>query len=202
LIVSNQTITPSNAWSILDCDNDGLTNGDEINFGADVLNPDTDGDGVLDGTEVNDSTDATNPCDLILSSQTVSPSATWNDSDCDGDGVTNGEEVNNGSNPFDSCSPVPCDVIIPEAMTPDGDGINDTFVIKGIEKYPTNSISIFNRWGDLVYQKENYQNDWDGTSMNSLTIGEDALPTGTYYYLFDTKTSPVNVIKGYVFIQR
>jgi gliding motility-associated-like protein len=63
-------------------------------------------------------------------------------------------------------------------FTPDGDGVNDVWVIEGIEQYPNAQISIRNRWGDLVYNSVGYVNPWDGT--NSQT-GE-ALPIGSYYY--------------------
>jgi gliding motility-associated-like protein len=202
LEIVSQTETPSAAWGALDCDNDGLTNDQELLGGIDPLNPDTDGDGVLDGTEVIDGTEANNPCDLEIASQTVTPSAAWAALDCDGDGVFNGEEIAQGSNPQDPCSPNICDIVIPEAFTPDGDGINDSFEIAGIDQAPNNTIVIFNRWGNVVYETSNYQNNWIGTSNGQLTIGGEDLPTGTYFYLFDTKTEKYGVMKGYVFLQR
>jgi gliding motility-associated-like protein len=202
LEIASQTVTPNAAWGALDCDNDGLTNDQELLGGTDPLNPDTDGDGVLDGTEVIDGTDANDPCELEIASQTVTPSDAWGTLDCDGDGVLNGEEIAQGSNPQDPCSPNICDIIIPEAFTPDGDGINDSFEIVGIEQAPDNTLIIFNRWGNVVYETSNYQNNWLGTSNVQLTIGNEDLPTGTYYYLFDTKTEKYGIMKGYVFLQR
>jgi gliding motility-associated-like protein len=202
LEIASQTVTPSAAWGALDCDNDGLTNDQELLGGTDPLNPDTDGDGVLDGTEIIDGTDANDPCDLEIASQTVTPSDEWAALDCDGDGALNGEEITQGSNPQDPCSPILCDIVIPEAFTPDGDGINDSFEIAGIEQAPNNTIVIFNRWGNVVFETSNYQNNWIGTSNGQLTIGGEDLPTGTYFYLFDTKTEKYGVMKGYVFLQR
>jgi gliding motility-associated-like protein len=202
LLIASQTVTPSIAWNNADCDNDGSTNGQEITDGTDPLNPDTDGDGVIDGTEIVDGTNALDPCSLLIASQTAAPSTAWNDADCDNDGISNLEEVNSGSNPFNSCSPVACDVVIPEAFTPDGDGINDVFVIEGIELYPNNTISIFNRWGVLVYQESNYQNNWNGTTQSTFTLGGQDLPTATYYYVFDSMDENVGVLKGYIYLQR
>jgi gliding motility-associated-like protein len=202
LLIASQTVAPSTAWSDADCDNDGLTNGTEVAGTTDPLNPDTDGDGVLDGTEVADGTNPTDPCSLLIASQTVTPSSAWNESDCDNDGVTNGLEVANSSDPFNPCSPKPCDILIPEAFTPDGDGINDEFVIEGIELYPNNTIAIFNRWGVLVYEASNYENNWDGSTQSNFTLGGDDLPTATYYYVFDTKDESVGVLKGYIYLQR
>ncbi|MFN5912403.1 MAG: gliding motility-associated C-terminal domain-containing protein, partial [Bacteroidota bacterium] len=166
LVIASQTVTPNAAWGTLDCDNDGLTNDEEITEGTDPLNPDSDGDGVTDGDEVADGTDANDPCDLLVASQTVTPSADWSALDCDGDGVNNGEEYAQGSDPLDPCDPVKCGFTIPEAFTPDGDGINDFFVIEGIELFENNNISIFNRWGNIVYETSDYQNDWNGNSTN------------------------------------
>jgi gliding motility-associated-like protein len=202
LEIASQTVTPSAAWGALDCDNDGLTNDQEVLGGTDPLNPDTDGDGVLDGIEVIDETDANDPCDLLIASQTVTPSAAWGALDCDGDGVLNEQEYEQGSNPLDPCSPNRCEIIIPEAFTPDGDGINDSFEIVGIEQAPDNTIIIFNRWGNVVFETSNYQNNWIGTSNVNMTIGGEELPTGTYFYLFDTKTEKYGVMKGYVYLQR
>ena len=63
--------------------------------------------------------------------------------------------------------------MIPNAITPNNDGENDAFVVNGLGKFVSNEIVIFNRWGDHVYQKKDYQNDW---SANGLV-------DGTYYYL-------------------
>ena len=179
----------SAAWLAADCDGDGVTNGDEI---------DPDGD----GTPGPNGTDPSDPCDLTIADQTVEPSPEWLAADCDGDGVNNGDEVTGGSDPFNPCSPRPCDIFIPQAFTPDGDGINDYFVINGIELFPENEIVILNRWGSVVFQTTNYQNDWNGTSSNSMNIGGGDLPTGTYYYILDPKKEGYDVYKGYIYLQR
>jgi gliding motility-associated-like protein len=208
LIFANQNTTPSTAWENLDCDNDGLTNGTEVDLGSNPNNPDTDGDGVPDNTEVQEGTNPANPCDYNTASQTMTPSAAWASLDCDGDGVDNGTETTNGNDPTDPCDPFVeggnCDPIIevPEAFSPDGDGINETLVIEGIENIPGQSIIIFNRWGNQVYSASPYQNDWDGTSQNGLNVGGDQLPTGTYFYILDTQTSKYGVIKGYIYLKR
>ena len=65
-------------------------------------------------------------------------------------------------------------------ITPNGDGKNDVLEFKGIAKYGNNSLTVFNRWGDIVYQKINYQLDedrFDGTYKSQ------DLPVGTYYYV-------------------
>ncbi|HTK21607.1 MAG TPA: gliding motility-associated C-terminal domain-containing protein [Mucilaginibacter sp.] len=66
---------------------------------------------------------------------------------------------------------------IPNAITPNGDGINDYWNIKGIEKYPTAIIQIFNRYGQKVVDMKGYTHPFDGTSNGSR------LPGGVYYYI-------------------
>jgi len=62
-------------------------------------------------------------------------------------------------------------------FSPNGDGVNDRWVIPCLERFPENELTIVSRWGQEVYFQENYQNDWDGTAAGQ------ALPAGTYYYL-------------------
>ncbi len=217
----SQTVTPTSVWNTADCDGDGVTNGQEVTDGTNPDNPcdyntanvtltqggawnaaDCDGDGVTNGTEVIDGTNPNNPCDLVLANQTLTPDVAWNAADCDGDGITNGEEVSGSSNPLDPCDPKSCSVVIPNAFTPDGDGINEVWVIEGIEKYPDNQLTIYNRWGNLVFSADSYLNTWGGTSNSNLNVGGEQLPTGTYYYVIDTKDAAAGVLKGYVYIQR
>jgi gliding motility-associated-like protein len=93
------------------------------------------------------------------------------------------------------------DVIIPEGFSPNGDGVNDTFQILGLEDYPRNQLMVFNRWGHKVFEAVNYQNDWDGRSDAALTIGDTMLPKGTYFYILDLGNED-KPIKGYIFLNR
>ena len=72
---------------------------------------------------------------------------------------------------------------IPNAITPNGDGIDDTWQIGFIEQFPDNTVSIFNRWGTQIFSTTNYSraNEWNGT------IGGQPAPTGTYYYIIVTR---------------
>jgi gliding motility-associated-like protein len=75
-------------------------------------------------------------------------------------------------------------VFIPEGFSPNGDGINDLFVIQGVPVGITVQIQVFNKLGHLVYQNTNYKSDWDGTSnVGSIVTGtKQGLSDGTYYY--------------------
>ena len=62
-------------------------------------------------------------------------------------------------------------------FTPNNDGVNDFFVIRGIENYPDHKLTVINRWGDTVFESLEYENDWDGTYNGG------PLPAGTYLYV-------------------
>ena len=97
---------------------------------------------------------------------------------------------------------VVCDTLdIPNGFSPNEDGTNDTFVIDGLSKYPVNMLWIYNRWGNLVYKKQNYDNTWDGRSNVSGVVMGQELPNGTYYYLLDLKLDK-QPFKGFVVIRR
>ncbi|WP_321828367.1 BspA family leucine-rich repeat surface protein [Maribacter dokdonensis] len=70
-------------------------------------------------------------------------------------------------------------------FSPDGDGINEYWHIEHIEYYPENVVSIYNRWGDMVFQIKNYDNAsnvFSGIANMSTKLGADQLPTGTYFF--------------------
>ena len=94
------------------------------------------------------------------------------------------------------------DLFIPNAFSPDGDGVNDTWEILGIEKAVGYKLMIFNRWGIKVYETNNYKNDWTGTSQTDSFISRDnILPEGTYFYsiIWGDQTEPS---RGFVYIKR
>lgn len=74
---------------------------------------------------------------------------------------------------------VQCPVEPANVFTPNGDGQNEFFTVINLDDYPHPSIVIYNRWGKIVYQMDDYQNDWDGTHYKS---GKD-LKEGVYYYI-------------------
>jgi uncharacterized repeat protein (TIGR01451 family)/gliding motility-associated-like protein len=84
---------------------------------------------------------------------------------------------------------------IPNLFTPNGDGINDTFEILGINQYQVNELQIVNRWGNEVFRAKGYQNNWTGEGLNE----------GTYYYLLRVKkagSDQYEVFKGYITLIR
>ena len=86
-------------------------------------------------------------------------------------------------------------VTIPNAFSPNGDGINDTWNIKALSAYADYQLSVFNRYGQIVYDTKSYSQQWDGTFNGS------PLPAATYYYLLDLKLG-LPKLNGYVVILR
>ncbi|QQR87729.1 MAG: gliding motility-associated C-terminal domain-containing protein [Flavobacteriales bacterium] len=91
-------------------------------------------------------------------------------------------------------------LIIPDAFSPNRDGVNDTYVIDGLQFYPNNSIKVFNRWGNIVLERSPYNNDWDGRSENSMNWGEE-LPESTYYMILDLGNGD-EPYTGYIYLKR
>lgn len=81
-------------------------------------------------------------------------------------------------------------------MTPNGDGANDYFYIGNIDKYPDNVLEIYNRYGQKLYTATSYKNNWDGKYLNQ------ELPSGTYFYLLDTKSEKGGKYHGHINIIR
>ena len=98
----------------------------------------------------------------------------------------------------DSCDgiPDPIEPAIPEAFTPNGNNINEYFVIGNLETFEKRQLDVYNRYGNSVYSSEDYQNDWDGTRSDN----GQALPDATYYYVL--KLSENDIRKGFVYINR
>ncbi len=91
-------------------------------------------------------------------------------------------------------------------FSPDGDGINEFWEIDTIENYPNNRVSIYNRWGDLVFEVEGYNNTsrvFRGIANRKRSLGGDELPEGTYF--FDIKIEGSNTLRkkrGFLVLKR
>jgi gliding motility-associated-like protein len=89
----------------------------------------------------------------------------------------------------------PFDLELPTAMSPNGDGKNDTYFIRGLEAYPNNKLIVTNRWGNIVFQQEDYQNDWDGVNEKGKN-----LPEGVYYIIIEIDGE--DTLNGFVELRR
>ena len=84
---------------------------------------------------------------------------------------------------------------IPNAFTPNGDGLNDLWRIKELSYYPNCEVTIFDRYGQIVYFSKGYKNPWDGTKNGQ------PMAAGTYCYLIDTKKLKT-ILKGFIVLLR
>ena len=96
--------------------------------------------------------------------------------------------------------------LVPNAFSPNGDGINDYFEILGIENYEGNSLTVINRWGNKVFEAKNYgissiPKYWDGKANTGVRIGNEELPTGTYYYILELGNGEKS-IGGSIYLDR
>lgn len=116
-------------------------------------------------------------------------------------------DKNDNNNPNDAGEDTPTvfyptpEFSIPEGFSPNNDGVNDVFVIRGLEEFPDNEISILNRWGNVVYKKKGYNSSWDGTANQGLSFGGDQLPEGTYFYILELGKG-VQPVKGFIYLNR
>lgn len=90
-------------------------------------------------------------------------------------------------------------LFVPQGFSPDGDFKNDVWVINGL---PTeNTVTVYNRWGNKVYQKTNYDNTWNGMPNVTGTLGSEKLPQSTYYYIIEFKDGSIKPLNGFVILQ-
>ncbi|MCH2229944.1 MAG: tandem-95 repeat protein [Crocinitomicaceae bacterium] len=212
---------------LLTASNNGDTDGDGI---PDILDLDSDNDGVHDILEaggndsnndgmVDDYVDSnmngmndeqeTNPFPLPDTDMLGIPD--FQDPDDDEDGILTSDEYDEDENGIDDdcdidgipnhLDPESCEIMIPEVFTPNYDGVNDYFVINGIFGYLENNLKIFNRWGNLVYEADYYQNDWFGVNEKGVEIDSGELPTGTYFYILDLGNDEAPQT-GYIYLTR
>ena len=91
-----------------------------------------------------------------------------------------------------------CEVIIPTAFTPDGDGANDDWELLNLDNvYPNNVVKVYNRWGNLIFEsvRGDYDNNrWDGTYKGNL------LPVASYFYIIEPNFDGVDPMAGSISI--
>lgn len=91
-------------------------------------------------------------------------------------------------------------ILVNQLITNNNDGKNDTWIIEGLENYPQHYVVVFNRWGNMVYETSNYQNNWGGTYNGQI------LPVGTYFYVLylegKSNADTNNIKSGYIELTR
>ena len=186
----------------LDTDDDGdglLTTDEDLNGNGDPRDDDTDNDGIpnyLESSLLDQDEDG-----VVDEFDTVNDDP-YNDQD--GDGYPNLDETIAGSDPLDPNSlpqafqnpALRASVDIVSFFSPNSDGINDTWQIKEIDRYPNNQVWIFTRSGYEVFNTQNYRNDWSGTQNGN------PLPEGSYYYRIDLDGNSTIDFEGWLYLTR
>lgn len=90
---------------------------------------------------------------------------------------------------------VECETVeVYTGFSPNGDDVNDFFTVQGIEGHPNNKVRVFNRWGNMIFEGNNYQNNWDGSWNGSR------LPQGTYFYFIELNDASNTRLSGSVYL--
>lgn len=94
------------------------------------------------------------------------------------------------------------DIEIPNSFSPNGDGVNDVFIIKGLGFYPDNELIIFNRWGEIILKQKGYDNTWQGELREAKRSawGNGQVQDGSYFYILTVNGN--ETYKGYIVIKR
>ncbi|NER18331.1 gliding motility-associated C-terminal domain-containing protein [Spongiivirga citrea] len=108
--------------------------------------------------------------------------------------ITATDEDNNGV--ADDCESK--EIVTPQGFSPNGDTINDTWVIENIDDFPNSKVTVYNRWGQKVFEANNYQNDWDGTSTEAGS--GNRLPAGSYLYVIELNDPDFPPKQGWIYI--
>ncbi len=158
-----------------------------------VIVKDTDGDTIADDIEGDDDVDGDGDPNYL-------------DLDSDGDGLSDEEEGLGDCDEdgiYDFLDADQCfddELPLSKGFSPNNDGINDTYVIPWLGEYTAVSLEVFNRWGNVVFKRDIYENDWDGKANVGMTIG-DELPVGTYFYII-TIAETNQQLNGYIYLNR
>ena len=89
----------------------------------------------------------------------------------------------------------PCQITVYNGFTPDGDGLNDNWIIENIENFSSNTVTIFNRWGNKIWNTTDYNNT--NNVWNGKTQSGGSLPSGTYFYVIELENGN-GIKKGWV----
>jgi gliding motility-associated-like protein len=196
----------------LDSDNDGIT--DALEKGSGITPLDTDNDGIPDFRDLDTDNDGIvdnlDNCPITVNANQADNDHDGQgdlcDADDDNDGVLDTNDncpitanANQADRDHDGKGDV-CDLVelnVAQAITPNGDGVNDTWVIYNIENHPGSIVRVFNRWGNEVYYSNNYHNDWDGHYKN---LKEGLPSSGAYMYQIDLNGDGTIDAQGWLYI--
>ncbi len=187
-----------------DDDNDGQSDIVEIECNSDPLDenslsPDYDNDGLPNCIDLDDDNDTQSDIAEIncgsdpLDENSMSP-------DYDNDGILDcddNDKDNDGIIDLIDLNPFNYDeILISEFISPNGDGINDNWEIIPIERFPNNEVWIYSRAGNLLLNKKQYNNDWNGYYKGNPA------PESSYLYMIDLNGDKVIDYKGWFYLTK
>ena len=197
----SSTILPDDYYVFTATATDAASNTSDMStdFEIEISTIDTDNDGAEDFCDEDDDNDG---IDDDEDNSPLIPNSDQSDidgngiadvdEDCDNDGIVNYYDTDNSG----------CQEAIAQkkkyGFSPNGDGVNDTWFIKGIELYPNNVVRVYNRSGKLVFEKKGYKNTWNGDS--NKVSGNDKLPVGGYLFILELNSQKVKSVKGWLYI--
>jgi gliding motility-associated-like protein len=186
---------PVNRLEWKDTDHDGTGDNadtDDDNDGIlDTCDADVNGDGIIDNGTDMDSDGVIDGCDPDRDGDGVN-----NTSDNCPDTVNRDQIDRDNDGLGDVCDTIELNVM--QGLTPNGDGINDTWVIYNIENHPGSKVRVFNANGAQVYYSANYQNNWTGNLQGS----SEMLPVGSYMYQIDLEGDGTIDVQGWLYITK
>ncbi|MEN9655183.1 MAG: alpha-agarase, partial [Bacteroidota bacterium] len=195
LVLDNNDAFPLNKNEWKDTDRDGT---------GDNADTDDDNDGILDACDVDSNGDGIPDNGTDLDADGINDGC---DTDKDGDGVNNtsdncpnspntdqADRDNDGLG--DSCDTI--EINVSQAITPNGDGINDTWVVYNLGNHPGSTVRVFNANGTQVFYSANYQNNWTGNYEGK----NEMLPVGSYLYQIDLGGDGSIDAQGWLYITK
>ena len=175
---------------------------------------DNDFDSLPDNCDIDDDNDGVRDvvdnCPLISNMTQIDTDMDGMGNDCDGDDDNDGvideddncpltynpnQEDRDNDGLGDVCDTI--EINISQVITPNGDGINDTWMIYNIENHPNNVVKVYNRWGDEVFYAKNYQNNWAGTYKT-----KNVPDASSYYYQIDLDGDGSIDKDGWIYISK
>ena len=146
---------------------------------------DTDGDGIDDRFDFDSDNDG------IPDHRDQFPQDPNASADSDGDGIPDSQDTDKNNDGFPDDQ-----IIVSSALTPNQPGVEATWKVINIEDYPFTSVRVYAPDGSIVFQSDNYQNEWTGTNIRTGS----ALPTGPYYYRIELGGTSNEVLDGWLYI--
>ncbi|MDA9363964.1 gliding motility-associated C-terminal domain-containing protein [Flavobacteriaceae bacterium] len=167
-----------------DIDGDGCLNSEDV-FPRDASEcSDTDGDGLGDNMDIDSDNDG------VPNSQDAFPLDPSETKDEDGDGIGDNADQDDNNDGFNDA-----ELQVSGVLTPNSSGLESTWKIINLDKYPNARVTVYNKNGQEVFSAQGYRNDWRGTYKNS----QNPLPAASYYYVIELNTGE-EPITGWMYI--